>query len=233
MSATAIHSFQKTETSSLPPGESGPILPLLELAILQTHAQGAYVYRIDRDPIVVKLVAFAGPEPSGEGLNLPHEIAALHCNRKTPVVLRSSAASDWRFAGFPEFRGGRFDGVISVPLLDSAECVGLANFCRSGTASVSAGSLSFVLSLSVPLGALLVTADLLRQLQKANRDLADRKLLERAKGLVQAKLGWTEEQAYMSMRRMSRRCRTPLRDIARIVIESGPEPLLEAIEAHE
>ena len=233
MSATDIHSIQKIPAISVPHGESGAILPLLELAILQSHAHGAYIYRLQRDPLAVKLVALAGPEPPCEELTLPQETAALHANRKTPVVLRSSTASDSRFTGFPEFRSGRFDGVISVPLLDSGESVGLANFCRAGDAPLSGQSLSFLLNLSVPLGALLAAAVLRRQLQKANRELADRKLVERAKGLVQVSFGWTEEQAYLSLRRMSRRRRIPMREIARTVIECGPQPLLEVIEAHE
>jgi AmiR/NasT family two-component response regulator len=49
--------------------------------------------------------------------------------------------------------------------------------------------------------------------------LADRKLLDRAKGLLQASFQWTEEEAYLHLRRTSRQRRTPMRDIAREVID--------------
>jgi hypothetical protein len=226
MSAAAINpSFSKVE--------GNPISPLLDLAIHQAQAQGAYVYRFDRVCPGAMLVAFAGPIPRNAGQSLPRDVAPLHWNRKTPVVLRSRAASDWRFADFPEFQAGRFDGVVSVPLLDSGETVGLANFCRNGDAPLSASALSLLMSLSLPLGTLLIASTLRDRLEKTAQDLADRKVLERAKGLLQARFHWTEEEAYLRIRRLSRRCRTPMRDIAQLVIESSAASLAEVLKQHE
>jgi two-component system, response regulator PdtaR len=217
MSATAI-SFPKIEGS--------PISALLELGILQARAQGAYVYRFDRASADATLVAFAGPPLHNNACQtLASGILPLHWNRKTPVVQYSQAALDERFADFPEFRAARFDGVVSVPLLDLGETVGLANFCRVGEAPISASALSFLMSLSLPLGALVMASNLRDRLRKATQDLADRKLLERAKGLLQGRFQWTEEDAYLRIRRLSRRRRTPMRDIAQLVIESNVESL--------
>jgi hypothetical protein len=237
MSASAINPFkneQGTWKESLPKSEgSSPISPLLDLAIHQAQAQGAYVYRFDRLSADATLVVCAGPMLDAAGQSLPRETAPLHWNRKAPVVLRSGAASDPRFADFPEFQAGRFDGVVSVPLLDSGETVGLANFCRNGDAPLSADALSLLISLSLPLGTLVIASILRDQLQKTARDLADRKLLERAKGLLQARFQWTEEEAYFRIRRLSRRSRTPMREIAYLVIESSAEFLAGALGQHE
>ena len=213
--------------------EGNPISPLLDLTILQAHAQGAYVYRFDRVSPNASLVAFAGPRPINAGESLPRNIAPLHWNRKTPVVLRSQAASDWRFADFPEFQAARFDGVVSVPLLDSGETVGLANFCRDSDAPLGASGLSLLVSLSLPLGTLLIASTLRDRLEKTAQELADRKVFERAKGLLQACFQWTEEEAYLRIRRLSRSCRTPMRDIAQLVIESSVESLAEVFQQHE
>jgi two-component system, response regulator PdtaR len=228
MSATAIWDV------SVLPSESSAIEPLLDLALSQAYAEGAYVYRFNREQASATLAAFVGPANHHTGQFRVGEtrgrIAAFDWNRKTPVVLRANAGLDWRFSGFPEFRDGRFQGVVSAPLLDCGEVVGVANFCRSGDAPLSANALTFLMSLSLPLGALLGAAALREQLQKANQDLADRKVVERAKGLVQARLECTEEEAYLRMRRLSRQRRTPLREIARKVIQSGADSLLEALE---
>jgi AmiR/NasT family two-component response regulator len=45
--------------------------------------------------------------------------------------------------------------------------------------------------------------------------------LDRAKGLLQESLGWTEEESYLQIRRLSRQQRTPMREIARQVIDAG------------
>jgi hypothetical protein len=211
--------------------EENPLATLLEVAILQAHAHGAYVYRFDRNASAAELVAFAGPAPAQTGSPLPRGIAPLHWNRRSPVVLRTHAATDWRFAGFHEFRSGRFDGVVSVPLLDSGETVGLANFCGQGDPAIGAAALSLLASLSLPLGTLLMAATWRDRLQEATQKLADRKRLERAKGLLQAHFQWTEEEAYLRLRRLSRRCRTPLSEISQLVIETGPEAMAEVLAA--
>jgi GAF domain-containing protein len=201
------------------------IEPVIELAITQANGQGAYVYQFDLRSARASLVAFAGPAPfRSAGVRPPQvggSVAAFHSRRRTPIVLQDGAAADWRFAELPEFRGGRFEGVVSVPLVDGAELVGMVNFCRAERAAIRPKELAFLLGLSPPLAALLKAAALREELQKMVQLLADRKALDRAKGLLQEALGWSEERAYLHMRRLSRQQRMPMREIARQLIEAG------------
>jgi AmiR/NasT family two-component response regulator len=50
------------------------------------------------------------------------------------------------------------------------------------------------------------------------RTLETRKLVERAKGILQHKHKLTEEEAYLRLRNESRRLRRPIRDLADAVI---------------
>jgi AmiR/NasT family two-component response regulator len=59
-----------------------------------------------------------------------------------------------------------------------------------------------------------------REIEKLTQKLAARRILERAKGILQAEFGWTEEEAYLHVRRLSRQSRTPMREIAINLIES-------------
>jgi AmiR/NasT family two-component response regulator len=68
-------------------------------------------------------------------------------------------------------------------------------------------------------------------LDQIKQQLEDRKLMERAKGLLQTRYRWTEERAYYHIRRLSRQQRTPKRIVAAHVIEAetihavpGPAP---------
>lgn len=205
--------------------ESNPAMAaLLGLAVDETQAQGAYVHSFDTLAGSARLVCRAGL-PVGDAplsAEVPQDAAGAHFARTAPLVLDGNAWADARFEGFPEFAGHRFEGVASIPLLESGTAIGLLNVCRSRRAALRASSLSFLLSLSVPLSALVAAeaaqADLRREIDDLNRRLADRKLLERAKGLIQARFQWSEEQAYLHLRNISRRRRTPLRDIATEVI---------------
>jgi GAF domain-containing protein len=207
------------------PGENSALEPLLDLAILQGGAAGAYVYRFNAERAGAQLAAFAGPEAAEPRL-LQESAVKLHRGRRTPVVLHENASADDRFSAFPELQAGRFDGVISVPLLEGGEVIGIANFCRRGGAALSASALALLMSLSLPLGALLGAAAVREQLREALQELAERKVVKRAKGLLQSRFAWTEEEAYLYLRRSSRRRRTPMADLAREVIggETKEEP---------
>jgi signal transduction protein with GAF and PtsI domain len=228
MQATVVSSFgtnQRIWQGQEFSGERKIIEPVIELAITQANAQGAYVYRFDHESAQARLCAFSGPSPAkGVGTALPVLMgpeATFHSDRRTPIVLQDGAAADERFAGLPEFQSFRFEGVVSVPLVEPAGVVGMANFCRTGRAAFRGKELAFLLGLGLPLVALLTTATLREELQKTAQLLADRKVLERAKGLLQEALGWSEENAYLHIRRLSRQQRTPMREIARQLIEAG------------
>ena len=66
------------------------------------------------------------------------------------------------------------------------------------------------------------------------RQLETRKLVERAKGILQTKYNLTEEEAYLRLRGESRRLRRPMRDLAEAIILAEdviaggiPQPLRE------
>jgi uroporphyrinogen-III synthase len=50
------------------------------------------------------------------------------------------------------------------------------------------------------------------------RQLETRKVVERAKGILQRQLSLTEEDAYLRMRNESRRLRRPMKDLAEAII---------------
>ena len=64
----------------------------------------------------------------------------------------------------------------------------------------------------------------LARLEEANFTLAEqlqtRKLVERAKGILQRDLGLSEEQAYLALQRQSRQKRRPMKEIAEAIVLS-------------
>jgi signal transduction protein with GAF and PtsI domain len=150
---------------------------------------------------------------------------SYHSGRGAPIVLHENAWASPAFEAFPEFRAHRFEGVISIPLLDSRETTGLLNICRSRREGLKPREFSFLLSLSVPIAGLLAASQarlgLAIEVEKLSQQLSDRKLLDRAKGLLQARFDWTEEQAYFCIRNLSRRKRIPMRDVAQEILQTG------------
>jgi two-component system, response regulator PdtaR len=202
------------------------IHPLLELSLAQTNSRGAYLYRLDREQGGLELIAWSGLAASDIerfDVELRPEAAVWHRENLTDTFLDRDAWTDWRFERFPEFLRNRFQSAASVPLLDRGEPVGIANFGRLAPVAYQPRESAFLRSLSLPLGALVADSaarvKLESEVEALSRKLADRKLLDRAKGLLQASFQWTEEEAYLHLRRTSRKRRTPMRDIAREVID--------------
>ena len=202
--------------------------PLLESVVTRFSADGAYLYRFGPEGEFAHMAAWSGIAPRPGFAVVEGRLAREHFERDSPIVLHDDAWSDRRFVTFPEFASHRFEGVASIPLLHSGTRIGLVNICRSLPASFAARDLAFLFGLSLPLGALLAVD---AENQKLTRQLADRKLFDRAKGILQARLAWTEEEAYLHLRRVSRQRRTAMREIATEVIERGDLHLVEARHA--
>ena len=58
----------------------------------------------------------------------------------------------------------------------------------------------------------------MEETQEMKRQLETRKLVERAKGILQYKYNITEEEAYLRLRNESRRLRRPMKDLAEAII---------------
>lgn len=202
--------------------------PFLEAVLRRSGADGAYVYRFNEEGHTAHLSVWSGLAPNLDSSVIQGQLAHNHLERESPLVLHKDAWVDSRFATLPEFDSNPFEGVISIPILHAGQRLGILNLCRLTPTSIPPGELAFLLGLGLPLGALLAADS---EVSKLERQLADRKLLDRAKGILQSSFSWNEEQAYLHLRRTSRQRRTPMRDIALEVIERGKLRLVGARHA--
>jgi response regulator NasT len=58
--------------------------------------------------------------------------------------------------------------------------------------------------------------------ERAVRQLEERKLIERAKGILMRRTGLSEQDAYSLLRRSSQERSMPIAELARVVLESEP-----------
>jgi hypothetical protein len=235
MYATTVRQIDSRLPATLPgvsaTSDYRAIQALLQPTLKEVDAQGLYLHRLDQETARARLVASAGV-PATESTALARE----HLTRKTPTVLQEGSWRDARFARFPEFLAHRFEGVVSIPVSELNITTGILNVCRRSSLPLKATTLTRLLDLAVPLGALLSAAEnntaLRTEVDRLQRQLADRKVIERAKGLLQSHLRLTEEEAYFYLRSNARRRRTAMRELAVEVIQKrGPQLTEEAFHA--
>jgi two-component system, response regulator PdtaR len=187
------------------------------------------------------LVYLAEPE-SGDFVlrawRLPHEAVAHNICRTagvrfdTLVEVSRSAWSDPRFECFGEILPRNCEAALSVPLFAGGATVGLLSIHHRAPrahALEEIALLTFVgeqIACAVHRHRLAVENGFLREeTLRLKRQLELRKIVERAKGILQRQFGLTEDQAYLRLRNESRRLRKPMAELARVI-------LLEAGLAH-
>ena len=108
--------------------------------------------------------------------------------------------------------------LLAAPLFARDKATGAITVHPSGPRSFDEDDIEF-LQVVAGLAAIAVeNARLMSETEEMKRTLETRKLVERAKGILQYKHNLTEEEAYLRLRNESRRLRRPMRDLAEAVI---------------
>jgi GAF domain-containing protein len=108
--------------------------------------------------------------------------------------------------------------LLSVPLVTREKVIGTINIYTREVRQFSEDEIGFVKVVAGQAAIAIQNARLMAETLEMKRALEARKLIERAKGILQQKYGLTEEDAYLRLRNESRRLRRPMRDLAEAVI---------------
>jgi ANTAR domain/GAF domain len=116
-------------------------------------------------------------------------------------------------------------GFLSVPLIASGTAIGVIHIHHSQSRQQSPQEVAFLTFLAEQMGSAISkarlveeNARLMSETLELKRQLEERKVMERAKGILQYRRSLTEEEAYLQLRNESRRLRRPMKDLAEAVI---------------
>ncbi len=108
--------------------------------------------------------------------------------------------------------------LLSVPLMTREKVIGTMNIYARDVRTFTEDEMGFVNVVAGQAAIAIENARLMSETLEMKRTLEARKLIERAKGIMQQKHGLSEEEAYLRLRNESRRLRRPMRDLAEAVI---------------
>jgi AmiR/NasT family two-component response regulator len=133
--------------------------------------------------------------------------------------------ADGKLYRYPELaRKAGLASLLSVPLLTSHGVIGTLNIYLRNRRSFTKEDTLFAQALAGQAAMALENARLMSESLEIKRTLETRKIVERAKGILQQRDGLTEEEAYLHLRSESRRMRRPMRNLAEAVILGGRTP---------
>ena len=170
-----------------------------------------------------KLTLFASKKPhqnllgkitlkEGEG------ITGWVAEHKKTVAIKEKAYLDPRFKFFKELPEDRYEAFLSVPIIDKQGLVGVINLQNKKPKVFSKKEKQMVEIFASVIASGLRKVILQEKLGFLEEKLEERKIVEKAKGILMKKENLTEEEAYKRMQKEAMKKRKKLREIAEAVI---------------
>jgi GAF domain-containing protein len=120
---------------------------------------------------------------------------------------------------YPELaRKSGLTSALAAPLLSQGKVIGSINIYTRENRVFNDEEIGFLKVVAGQAAVAIQNARLMSETLDMKRTLEARKLVERAKGILQYKHNLTEEEAYLRLRNESRRLRRSMRDLAEAVI---------------
>lgn len=185
------------------------------------RCDSCFIYVLEENELVLR--ASKNPHPDiidHLGLRMGQGITGWVAKHQEPVSIDSGALRDPRFQFFKDLPEDQFEAFLSVPILARGRLVGVINVQHRNPHHYTPWEVQTISMVGFLVGAEIEMARLEGEKSALSGQLESRKLVERAKGLLQRELGIDEEQAYRMMQKESRQRRKNMREIAEAVILS-------------
>jgi uroporphyrinogen-III synthase len=195
-----------------------------------TGCDACLVYLIERESGEIVLRASQMPHQVDLGnirLKVGEGITGWVVEHRSVVALPENAAADRRFKKFQALVEDTYEAFLSVPLVSGGDVIGVINVHHREIHEHSSDEVALLTFIGEQMGGAISksvlaeeNARLMEETAEMRRQLETRKLVERAKGILQHRHGLTEEEAYLRLRNESRRLRRPMRELAEAIILS-------------
>jgi uroporphyrinogen-III synthase len=194
---------------------------VVDFASTVVKCDSCLIYVLEGDELVLRASKNPHPEVVDRlKLRVGQGITGWVAEHGEAVAVSGRAAEDPRFQFFKELPEDGYEAFLSVPLMRRGRVVGVLNLQHRLPHVYTRRQIQLVSMIGFLVGAEMEMA----RLEEANLSLSDqlqtRKIVERAKGILQRELGLSEEQAYLALQKQSRQKRRPMKEIAEAIVLS-------------
>jgi uroporphyrinogen-III synthase len=201
---------------------------IVGLTVQVTGCDACLVYLLERETGDIVLRASQVPHAADLGnlrMQMGEGVTGWVAEHKSVVALAENAFADSRFKFQQALIEDTYEAFLSVPLVSSGDPIGVINVHHRAKHYHSADEVALLTFVGEQMGGAISkwnleqrNARLMEETQEIKRQLETRKLVERAKGILQQRYSLTEEEAYLRLRNESRRLRRPMKDLAEAII---------------
>lgn len=201
---------------------------IIGLTIQATGCDACLVYLMEQSTKQLVLQASQLPHQADLGtlrMKAGEGVSGWVAEHKSAVALSSNAWSDERFKHISSLVEDTYEALLSVPLVSGGEVIGIVNIHHREPHQHRADQIALVTFIGEQMGNALAksmldtnNAALEEEARALRRELDARKVIERAKGILQQREKISEEEAYLRLRQQSRRLQKSMRELAEAVI---------------
>jgi uroporphyrinogen-III synthase len=178
-----------------------------------------FVYVLDGEDLVLRASKTPHPDVVDRlTLRVGQGITGWVAEHRQPVAVGRHAFEDPRFQTFNELPEDRYEAFLSVPVVSRGKLVGVINLQHRQPHEHSRREIQVISTIGFLVGAEIEMARLEVENTQLSERLETRKILDRAKGILQRDLGITEEEAYLTIQRQSRQRRKTKKEIAEAIV---------------
>ena len=194
---------------------------IVGMTVQATECDACLVYLIDSEADEMVLRASQVPHARDLGelrIKMGEGVTGWVAEHRSVVALPSNAAADPRFKKFQALVEDTYEAYLSVPIVSGGESIGVINVHHREQHEHTGEEIATLIFIGEQMGGAVAKAWLIEDAANVRQQLEDRKVVERAKGIIQQKFNTTEEDAYFRLRNQSRRLRRPMRELAEAII---------------
>jgi uroporphyrinogen-III synthase len=194
---------------------------VVEFASDLVKCDSCLIYVLEGEHLVLRASKNAHPDVVDRlKLRVGEGITGWVAEHHEPVAISEKAAQDPRFQFFHELPEDSYEAFLAVPLKCRGRVVGTINLQHIRPHVYKRKEIRMISAIGFLVGAEIELA----RMEVVNSNLTDqlmtRKVVERAKGILQRELGLSEEQAYLALQKQSRQKRKAMKEIAEAIILS-------------
>jgi len=137
---------------------------------------------------------------------------------KQPVAMTSNAYKDSRFKPFEELPEDKYESFLSVPITNETGVVGVMNIQNRNPYEFSRAQVKALESLVKIIASAFAKIAADKKVNKLENQLEERKIIEKAKGILMKAKNISENDAFKILRTEAMNKRKSLKEIAEAVI---------------
>lgn len=180
-----------------------------------------FIYVLEGESLVMR----ASKNPHADlvdhvGIQIGQGVTGWVAKHRQPVALASGASSDPRFKAFKNIPEDHFEAMLCSPIICAARVVGVITLQHRLSYKHTTHEVRLLSTLGHLVGAEIERARLESENSQLANRLETRKVVDKAKSILQRDLSLSEDSAYQMMHKESRQRRKSMREIADAILLS-------------